>query len=168
MAFEWSRGLDAISWPEKVITVCVVLVVQLCVLLAFSVACRIGGDTIRHKNMPAARQAQALGLSYYAAGAFAWLPLAWPLMFLAFQLTLIYERVWYAATALAILGCVLFVFPGLLWIYDLTYYGSGIVKGLEGTVAVDNTSIQAIIDRVRAENWLQSVDRKFRLAVISV
>ena len=119
--FDGPPGLRSAFANHTALMLCVILVVHLCVLLSFIVACRIGGDTIRDKNMPAARQAQALGLSYYAAGAFALLPLAWPLMFLAFELMLIYERVWYVATAYAILGFVSFMFPGLLWVYDLGY-----------------------------------------------
>ncbi len=121
LVFEGPQSLHAAFANHTALTVCVILVVHLCVLLAFGVTCRIGGDTIRNKNMPAGRQAQALGLGYYAAGAFAWLPLTWPLMFLAFELMIIYERVWYVATAFAILGCILFMLSGLLWLYDLMY-----------------------------------------------
>ena len=103
------------------ITLCLILVVQLFVLLSLGVACRIGGDSMRSKNMPAGRQAQALGLGYYGAGAFAWLALTWPLMFFAFRLALVYERVWYLHTVFTIVACISFVFPGLLWMYALAY-----------------------------------------------
>ena len=121
LAFEGSQGLRAAFDRYTALNVCVILVMHVCVLLAFSVAWRIGGDTIRNKHMPAGKQAQALALGLYAAGAFAWLPLTWPLMFLAFHLMVIYERTWYVATAFAISGCILFVLCGLLWLYDLMY-----------------------------------------------
>jgi len=121
LVLEGSQGLRTAFDRHTALTVCVMLVVHLCVLLAFSVAWRIGGDTIRSKNMPASRQAQALGLGYYAAGAFAWLPLTWPLMFMAFRLGLAYERVWYLSVAFAIFSFVLLAFPFMLWIYDLAY-----------------------------------------------
>ncbi|MCH8852919.1 MAG: hypothetical protein IID41_09755 [Planctomycetes bacterium] len=121
LVFDGPRGMWAAFANHTAITVCVILVVHLCLLLSFGVAWRIGGDTIRSKHMPARRQAQTLALACYASGAFAWLPLAWPVMFLAFELMIIYERVWYAATVYAISGCILFVLPGLLWLYDLMY-----------------------------------------------
>ncbi len=121
LVLEGPESWRAAFYDHTARTVCVIVVMHFCVLLAFGVSCRIGGDTMRNKNMPAGRQAQALGLGYYAAGAFAWLPLTWPLMFLAFELMIIYERVWYVATAYGILGCILFLFSGLLWLYDLMY-----------------------------------------------
>ncbi len=42
-------------------------------------------------------------------------------MFLACRLALAYEHVWYLGTAFVLLGFVLFVFPGMLWLYDLMY-----------------------------------------------
>ncbi|MCH8879605.1 MAG: hypothetical protein IID34_06935 [Planctomycetes bacterium] len=121
LVFEGPRSRRAAFDDHTALSVCVILVMHLCVLLAFGTACRIGGDTIRSKNMPAARQAQTIGLGYYAAGAFAWLPLTWPVMFFGFEQMIIYERVWYVATACAILGGVSFVLPGLLWLYDVSY-----------------------------------------------
>ena len=121
LMFEGPRRLQAAFRDHTAITVCVILVMHVCALLAFGVACRIGGDTIRSKKMPAARQAQTLGLGYYAAGAFAWLPLTWPMMFFGLEQMIVYERVWYVATAFATLGGVSFVLPGLLWLYDVSY-----------------------------------------------
>ena len=60
-------------------------------------------------------------LGFYAAGAFAWLPLTWPVMYLAFRLALAYEHVWYLGIAFVILSFVLLAFPFMLWIYDLAY-----------------------------------------------
>ena len=85
LVFDGPRGMWAAFANHTAITVCVILVVHLCLLLSFGVAWRIGGDTIRSKHMPARRQAQTLALACYASGAFAWLPLAWPVMFLAFE-----------------------------------------------------------------------------------
>ena len=121
LIFEGPQSLHAALRDHTALTACVILVVHLCVLLSFGVACRIGGDTIRNTNMHVGRQAQALGLGYYAAGAFAWLPLTWPLMFMAFRLALAYERVWYLSVAFAIFSFVLLAFSFLLWIYDLAY-----------------------------------------------
>ncbi len=121
LVFDGPQGLRASFGDHTALGVCVILVVHLCLLLSFGVACRIGGDTIRNKNMPIGRQAQAVGLGYYAAGAFAWLPLTWPVMFFGFELMIIYERVWYVATAFATLGGVSFVLPGLFWLYDVSY-----------------------------------------------
>ena len=121
LIFEGPQSLHAAFSGHNVPTLCVMLVIHVCVLSAFAVACRIGGDTIRNRNMPVGRQAHAVGLGYYVAGAFVWLPLTWPIMFLACRLALAYEHVWYLGTAFVILGFVFFVFPGMLWLYDLMY-----------------------------------------------
>jgi hypothetical protein len=121
LSIEEPRGLRAVFIDHTAITVFVILVLHACVLLSFSVACRIGGDTIRSKHMPPGRQTQALGLGYYIAGVFAWLPFTWPFMFLSFRLMIKYERVWYLTTLFAILAGVLFVIPAVWWLSGLGY-----------------------------------------------
>ncbi len=121
LAIAGPRNLQRAFQDHTTFAVCVVLVVHFCAMMFFAVVTRIGGDTIRSKNMPVSRQAHCVGLGYYAAGACAWLPLSWPLMFLAFRLALAYERVWYLATAFAVLGFVFSMLPVLLWLYDLMY-----------------------------------------------
>ncbi len=121
LAIAGPRSMQRAFQNHTTLAVCVALAVQFCALLVFVVFVRNAGDSIRNKNMPLSRQAQIVGLSYYAAGTLAWTFLPWPLSLVVFRLALAYEHVWYVGLAFLILGAVVLISPGLVGTLNMNY-----------------------------------------------